>query len=368
MLRRIVRLAAFAGFAFVSPASAALPTAEEIVAHYVDAIGGAAAVAAIHSTLIRGVYTENGHSDDHAVLARMKPFYKLVGDPDHRSSDFMEGYDGSAWEFYGDPGIVVRTVGAASAAARHGLYVMGDLVDYKAHGSTIVVLGVEKIDGQDAYHLRVRMLDGFEKDEFVDAKSWLIVADRKVAKVHAFGTDVASETRWSDYRAVNGVLFAFLNREVALSDGHELNRFQTTAIEVNRDWDPALFAPPVLKRTRPQTLLDQMFLERTDTDALLWTYHDYKMAYPDEDTDITMQIAGYQILKMGDVTPAIALLEANAAAYPQSSDAQFGLGRAYNTDGQKKRARAAFERALALKPDNKRAKDALAALNAPPEK
>ena len=365
MLRKIACLAPLAVMLFSSPTSAALPTADEVVAHYVDAIGGKEAVNAITSTLIRGVYSENGQSDDHAVLARMKPFYKLVGDPDHHATDFMEGYDGSAWEYYGDPGIVVRTVGPAAAAARHGLYVMGELVDYKAHGSTIAVLGTEKIDGRVAYHLRVHMMDGFEQDEFVDAKTWLVIANRKVAKIHAFGADVASETRWSDYRRVNGVLFAFLNREVALSDGHELNRFQVTTMEINHTWDPALFAPPTFKRTPVQTLLDQLFLERTDADALLWTVHDYRMAHPQEDTDVVMQIAGYQILKMGDTKPAIALLEANASNYPQSSDAQFGLGRALFTDGQTALARAAFERALALNPQNKRARDALATLSAP---
>ncbi len=350
---------------FASPALA-LPSADEIVAHYVEAIGGQAAVDAIHSTLIRGVYTENGQSDDHAVLARMKPFYKIVGDPDHPSNEFAEGYDGSAWEFYGDPGIVVRTVGPAAAAARHGLYVMGDLVDYKAHGSRIAVLGIEKIDGRDAYHLRVHMLDGFEKDEFVDAQSWLVVADRKVAKVHAFGADVASETRWSDYRAVNGVLFAFLNREVALADGHELNRFQVTAMEVNHAWDPVQFSPPVLKRSRVQTLIDQLFLERSDADALLWTLHDYKAAYPDENTDVAIEVAGFQILKMGDVKPAVALLTANAAAYPSSADAQFGLGRALRSDGRLIEARAAFGRALTIDPKHARALKALAEMDAKP--
>jgi hypothetical protein len=33
--------------------------------------------------------------------------------------EFEEGYDGSVWQFYGDPGIVVRAGGPASGAARH---------------------------------------------------------------------------------------------------------------------------------------------------------------------------------------------------------------------------------------------------------
>ena len=72
-------------------------------------------------------------------MALMRPFYKLVGDPFEPNRSFAEGYDGSAWEYYGDPGIVVRTVGAAAAALRHGLAIDGPLFEYREKGSTIEV-------------------------------------------------------------------------------------------------------------------------------------------------------------------------------------------------------------------------------------
>lgn len=234
----------------------------------------------------------------------MRPFYKLVGDQLQRSTEFEEGYDGSAWEFYGDPGIVLRTVGPASAAARHGLYILGNLVDFKQQGSTVRLLGNAKTDGRRAYQLRVRMLDGFEQDEFIDAQTWLVVADRKVAKVHAFGGDVASETRWSDY---------------------------------------------------------QIFQERDDADAVQWTYHDFRNAYPETNTEVAMEVIGYQSLKMGSVAAAVALLEHNLQDYPLSADAAFGLGRAYKMAGRKPEAKAEFERALAIDP-NQQTRDALAEL------
>lgn len=344
-------------------AAPAAPSADEIVAHYVDAIGGQGACDKIHSVIIRGTYSENGQTSP-AVLARMRPFYKLVGDPLKRSAEFEEGYDGAAWEFYGDPGIVVRTVGPASAAARHGLYILGDLVDHKKQGSTVALIGTAKVDGRDAYQLRVHMLDGFEQDEFVDAGTWLVTASRKVAKVHAFGADVASETRWSDYRRVAGVLVAFRNSEVEIATGKPLNQFQVTSIDVNLKLDPAMFAPPALTRTPVQTLMDQVFAEREDRQAVLWTYHDFREAYPDADTDVAMEVIGYQILKMGAAESAIALLEQNAQAYPKSTGAAFGLGQAYRTADRRDDARRAFERALALDANNARARQALAGLAA----
>ncbi len=222
------------------------------------------------------------------------------------------------------------------------------------------LIGETKISGREAYQLRVHMMDGFEQDEFIDAKTWLIVADRKVAKVHAFGTDVASETHWSDYRRVNGVLFSFNNSEVEIATGKPLNAFQITSLDMNLKLDPSMFSPPSLERTPVQTLMDQLYLEREDQEAVLWTYHDFRDAYPDVNTDVATQVIGYQILKMGDRASATALLERNGAVYPRSSGAAFGLGRAYRTAERTQDAKREFQRALALDPDNKRAQSALA--------
>jgi hypothetical protein len=360
--RCVAMLAAVLSAAVANASPPTLPSADEIVSHYVNAIGGQTACDAIQSVIIRGTYTENGEKSP-AQLARLRPFYKLVGDPLKRSTEFEEGYDGSAWEFYGDPGIVLRTVGPASAAARHGFYIMGNLVDYRKQGSTLTLIGMAKVDGHDAYQLRVHMMDGFEQDEFVDRRTWLVVADRKVAKVHAFGADIASETRWSDYRRVNGVLFAFRNIEAELKTGKPLNEFQAQTIEVNLPLDPSMFAPPAFPRTPVQNLMDQLFLEREDTDAVLWTYYGFRAAYSQVDTDGPMQVIGYQILKMGDMSSAVALLERNVADHPKSSGAAFGLGRAYRTAGRLDDAKREFERALSLDANNSRAKSALAELS-----
>ena len=315
--------------------------------------------------MIRGTYTESGLTLGDAVLVRMRPFYKLVGDPDSPSTDFSEGYDGSAWEYYGHPGIVLRTVGPASAATRHGVAVLGPLIDYRVQGSTVTVLGTSIVGGHDAYRLRVRMLDGFEEDEFIDARDWLLIADRKVAPIHAFGPRIASETRWSDYRLVDGVRFAFRTDEVEIATGKLLNQFQTTSVEVNRDLDPALFSPPVFKHTPLQAFLEHLFAEREDLDAVLWSYHDFLTAYPEVDTDEGIEIIGYQMLKTGDLVPATSLLERNAKTYPRSSGAAFGLGRAYLAAGRIAKARVEFERALVLDPTNRRARDALTGLPTP---
>lgn len=353
--------------AFVLSATQSAPdrlpvTADQIIANHIEARGGREAIARVHSVVFRGTYSEPGFETPRAVMALMRPYYKLVGDPGDLSNDFREGYDGSAWEFYGDPGIVLRTVGAAAAAARHHADIDGPLVDYRSKGSTVTLVGMVSVDGRAAYCLRVRMQDGFEEDELVDAESWLLIASRKAAPIHAFGADVRSETRFSDFRAVGGVLYPFSIREVDLATGKQLNQMKYSSIEINTPIDVTAFSPPARVLSPLQQLLEQLYAERSDAASGLWSYRDFRRAHPDVDTDRGLQFVGYQMLKMGDVAGATALLEINASEHPASSGAAFGVGRAYAASGQVERARAEFRRAVELDPKNTRAASALAAL------
>ena len=349
-----------AAAAAAGPASPTAPvTAGKIVDRYVEARGGAERLRKLHSVVYRGEYREGGEVMPNAAMAIQRPFFKLVGDPAKPNPEFAEGYDGSAWEFYGDPGIVLRTVGAASAASRHGLEIDGPLADYEAKGSTVTLMGEEKVGDRDAYRLRVRMMDGFEQDELIDSENWHLVAERKVAPIHAFGKAVASEERFFDYRPVEGVLFAFSTREVERASGRVLNEMRWNSITVDEAIASAAFSPPGFRRTPLQTLLEQLFAERADQEAVMWSYRGFRRAYPDVETDRGIQAIGYQILKTGDSAPAARLLEANAAEHPKSSGAAFRLGRALRAAGKAAEARAAFERAVALDPSNQRAADAL---------
>ncbi len=335
------------------------PAADAIIARYVDARGGLPRITAIRTIIYRGVYREGAYTLDDAVLSLMRPYYKLVGDAEKPSRDFAEGYDGSAWEFYADPGIVLRTVGAASAAGRHAVYMDGPLLGHKERGWTVSVKGVTNIGDRKAYRLLVRMADGFEQEEFLDRETWLLIAERKVAAIHAFGRRVASELRFSDFRPVEGVLFPFSAREIEIATGRVLNEMRYTSITVNRALDLAAFSPPVFTRTPLQAFLEHLYAERADVGAVMWSYHDFRGAHPDLNTHEGVEFVGYQMLKMGDVCSAVELLKENAAEYPKAATAAFGLGRAYESAGRLETARAEFRRALTLDPQSKAAKQAL---------
>jgi len=324
------------------------PSIDTIVARYASARGGIARLRSIHSVIYRGEYREGSTVIPNAAVGLMSPYYKLVGDPEHPSRTFAEGYDGSAWEFYGDPGVVIRTVGAASAAGRHATTVGGPLLDYAARGWTIGVTGLDTVDGRPAYRVLLRMSDGYQQEELIDTTTYLIVAERKLMPIHAFGAGVRTEERLGDYRPVDGVLFPFSHREIDIGTGREMNAMRWTSIAVNHALDAAAFSPPNYVRSPLQSLLEHLYDERSDTNAVQWSYREFRRAHPEIDTDGGVGFIGYQMLKMGDVGGAVALLALNVADYPNSATAAFALGRAYRTAGDSVRAHGELERAHRL--------------------
>jgi len=343
---------------------------EQIVEHHIQALGGIEKIHALHSVVIRGIYHEPGEIPasgppliPNAYQAFMRPYFEVIGDPAEKNPDIREGFDGSAWEYYGDPGIVVRTVGAAAAATRHASEFLQDsLVDYGAKGTRIKLDGTEKIAERNAYKLRVTLADGFEMIIFVDAENFLIVAGRKAAPIHAFGNAVSTETRFSDYRREGGVMMNHRTMETEIATGKVLNEFRTVTVEVNTLNDPSIFSPALYTRTPMQQLLEQLYMERTDPVSVLYSYREFRAANPDLQTREGVEFIGYQMAKMGDFNAAIELLTANAADYPRSPSAQYGLARAYKAAGEVEHARAAFQKALQIDPAFKKASDGLNAL------
>ena len=350
-----------------SPLVAQDPSADDIVARHVQARGGLERLRALRTVVYRsGTYREGTFtSSGRAFMAMARPYYKVVGDPDDAEGSFREGYDGSAWEWYRSPGFVVRTVGAANAAIRHNLDPEGPLVNYRAKGSTVERLADDSVDGRRAYALRLTLRDGTRDVVLIDAATFLISASRKSAPVHAFGAPVSSEERYGDYRAVDGILFAFRATETEIATGREMNSMQWGAIEVNRELPPEWFSPPVFARTPLQQFLEHLYEQRADTAAIRWSYTGFRRAHHDIETREGVEAIGFQMLKMGDYHGAILVLTLNAGDYPQSSTSAFGLGRAYATAGDSARAVQELERAIKLDPANRRAVDALAAIRKP---
>jgi hypothetical protein len=338
------------------------PSVGEIVERYISARGGRDRIQAVRTLILRGPPRPDGRPG--RFMARARPFYYLVGEPSP-TRDFAEGFDGGAWEFYADPGLVIRTTDAPAAASRHTAYFDDPLVNSLLSGWTIELLGPDTIGGRPAYRLRATYPDGFQNEVFVDRETWLISAYRKAAPVHAFGAAVETETRVSDWREVQGALFPMRFEEYVIATGAPLADVSGgwVTAEANVPLPLDYFSPPREPPTALARMVNAVYgLRMIPTDALAW-YRDFRRdpATARIDTEAGVQAVGYQCLKNGAVETAILLLEESVREHPRSAAARFGLGRAYRAAGREPEAVARFREALAIDPAYRRAADALAA-------
>ncbi len=360
----LLGLAGLAHSAVPAPAVApAATTLREIVDSNVAARGGLEKIRGVRTLILRGPPRPNGRPG--RFMARARPQYFLVGEP-APDRDYAEGFDGAAWESCGSLGLVLRTTGAPAEASRHTGYFDDPLVSSLEPGWGLELLGSERIGGRESFRIRATYPDSFQNELFVDKQTWLIIATRKAAPIHAVGADVQTETRVSDYRSIEGALFPMRFEEYVIATGRPLSELSGgwATAEANVQLPAGYFSPPAEPSTPLARMLNAVFATRSHpADALAW-YRDFRAdpATAGIDTQEGIEAVAYQASKTGAIETALVLLEANLQEHPRSASAHFGLGRALQAAGRRSEASARFREAVRLDPSHRRAADALAAL------
>ena len=118
----------------------------------------------------------------------------------------------------------------------------GPLMDYAARGTTVALAGVEKVDGTDAYKLKLTRRDGTVQHVWIDRKSFLDVKvegtpRRMDGKLHA----VSITQR--DFRSVQGVRLPFL-LETAVDGFRDTHQMVLEKVTLNPKLDDTLFTRP----------------------------------------------------------------------------------------------------------------------------
>ncbi|MBT5073901.1 MAG: tetratricopeptide repeat protein [Kordiimonadaceae bacterium] len=339
-------------------------TVDQIIEGHIKAIGGIENIKELNNlvysggTYQEGDFTGNGN----ASMSLARPYFKLVGNKNARDS-YMEGYDGSAWEYYSSQGVVIRTVGPPSEAIRHYAGVEHPLVNYRAKGSKAEIVSEVQYEGSDVVVIKLTRMDGFEEFFYIDQQNYQLKASSAVIPIHAFGEAISQITKISDYRNIGGVMIAHRFEAVQMPEGNVLSSMQWGKIEANTPLAEDWFSPPELDKKPAQQFAEKLYEQRSDINSVMWTYKNFRQSYPEINTNKMSNFAGFQMLKMGEIETSIALLEQNAQDYPDQSDARFELGRAYLSADRNNDARAQFNLALEFDPKNDQAKRELENLN-----
>ena len=117
----------------------------------------------------------------------------------------------------------------------------GPLVDYKSKGHQVELLGKEKIEGTDAYKLKVTLKNGDVQTVYIDADSFLQI--KEVQKRTIRGTEQQTESSIGDYKEVNGIMFPFAI-ESAVTGTDQKQKITISTVELNVPADDSLFKMP----------------------------------------------------------------------------------------------------------------------------
>jgi outer membrane lipoprotein-sorting protein len=110
----------------------------------------------------------------------------------------------------------------------------GALLDYRAKGHAVELVGTEALGTKKAHHLKVTRKGLPAQHFYLDAETGVELKVTTEA-----GAGPASETEFSDYRTVNGVQVPHLIR--VLQNGGLLAELRVAQVEFNVPIDAALF-------------------------------------------------------------------------------------------------------------------------------
>jgi outer membrane lipoprotein-sorting protein len=128
----------------------------------------------------------------------------------------------------------------------------GPLVDYKSKGHQVELQGKEKIEGTDAYKLKVTLKNGDVQTIYIDSDSFLDI--KEVIKRTVRGTEQEIESAIGDYKPVDGIMFPFAV-ESGIKGTDQKQKLTITKVELNVPADDSLFKMPAAapKADAPKT-------------------------------------------------------------------------------------------------------------------
>ncbi len=194
--------------AFLS-VSVAAQSADEIIAKYVKTIGGMDKIKAIKTLRKTAKFIGGGGFEAKIIEENKRENFS-------RQEFVLQGltqvvaYDGKiGWKI--DPFGGKKDVETLSEEELKGVVESSDfdgpLIDYKAKGYKIEYLGLDQVDGDDAYKLKVTLKNGDVRTLYFDTDYYVPI--KLEAKTFIRGQEFESETTYGDYKEVSGVYYPF---------------------------------------------------------------------------------------------------------------------------------------------------------------
>lgn len=221
-------------------------TVDEVIERNTHAMGGRAAIGAVSSIEI-DLHIVDPEFEVDGKYRAARPSRMRIDVMAGGKHLYTEAFDGDrGWQWKGQGTAIEEKSPKATAALRHGVELPGKLFglhELRQRGHRIELTGRERIDGNDYYPLGITLKDGYTTTLCVDSRSWVIMKRRDVRPLHVEidPTPTTIESRFSDFRKVDGVLFAFASTDIDLATGKVLETTRVRSIKINPQFDQSIF-------------------------------------------------------------------------------------------------------------------------------
>lgn len=214
-----------------APASAQLPTVDQVLRRNLEALGGAEAVERVRSLRIVRDARTVVHRTGQGVLV------ELV-DREGGGMLYAEGFDGeTAWEQLPEDAERRVVTGRPQVALWHTIHfpsVVSPLATAPERGHRVEVVGREAVDGTSYVVVALTLSDGFRKHLYLHPDTWRIERERDRRRFHAYEEDQKNiEVVLGDFRRVDGVVIPFSVQERDLDTGEILGSATFLEVAVN---------------------------------------------------------------------------------------------------------------------------------------
>jgi outer membrane lipoprotein-sorting protein len=228
-----------------APAAAAQNlTLDQVLAKHYEAIGGLANWKAVQSMRATGHISLMPGTDAPLVITTKRP-HKVRIEFTFQGMTGVQGYDGTtAWmimPFMGKPDPEEMPPEMSKDIIEQG-DMDGPLVDYKAKGHQVELVGMTETEGTKAYQLKVTLKNGDVQQYYLDAEYFVPI---KIAGTRVVqGNPMDFETILSDYKDVGGGLMMPHSIDARPKGAPQGQTIVLDTVELNVEAPDSLFVMP----------------------------------------------------------------------------------------------------------------------------
>ena len=244
-------MSAIIGWLALAAAAAVDPQLSMLLANHAAARGGANAIESVRGVTLDLEIVEPGFTVEGRYSASRDGCMRIdvFAGGKHAISEGVSRH--GAWEAQAGATRPTPQPPDGAAALRHGIEAptrMIGLHEFAARGHRLSYVAIEDLDGRSYHRLAATYDDGYTADVFLDPRTHLIARMREHKAMHVAidPTKQNIETRFSDYRSVDGRLFPFKSEEVDWVTGKLLGTTTVRRLAVNDAAAMAACAAPEL--------------------------------------------------------------------------------------------------------------------------